>query len=76
MQQALAELNARQESINARRQMLYYRMETGLAPGRDADGEDNFAKPTVSILACRTHLNYIDGKNSFTSCAHGFPAGE
>lgn len=41
-------LNHEQESINRDRQMLYYRMETGIHPGENLDDSiDNFAKPTV-----------------------------
>jgi hypothetical protein len=30
--------------------MLYFRMETGIAPGENLDSIDNFAKPTVLLF--------------------------
>jgi hypothetical protein len=37
LQQELDPLNREQEEINRRRQMLYFRTETGISPGQDMD---------------------------------------
>jgi hypothetical protein len=58
LQEALAPLNLEQESLNAKRQMLFFRTETGVAPGLEhsiydptvggGGSWDNWAKPTTT----------------------------
>ena len=58
LQEALAPLNLEQEHLNAKRQMLFFRTETGVAPGVDhsiydatvggGGSWDNWAKPTTT----------------------------